>query len=554
MNTNPRPRHPTLTILFSAIILLFALIPEINAQETLGGGTIANPASGPPPSYGLGGAGLVLVKNWNFGSGGTSTIKNMSDMNANFFYHDQFNTITNKYGAKIVSPDAANALGGQPIDNINTTGPARQFTSTSLKTYLLPLDGATTVKASQRNVGCGSFMPKWKLPKGGSLLNQDIVWETRVRYVTPPYFWFAIWNSGNLWNNGAEIDIVESFGYDNGGGNTNFDGRYWHSSVVGGIKATSYSNWATGMASRGITTFSATQYHIWTLLYRVNNTYSSYVDGIEVQNGTLNWTRSGVAGGTEIDMNFLFDGTWGHTLMGSVNKSLPASALVGKYYDWDYSRIYLSVPDGGTDLSDNIFTFDNGNGNEWSAGTTPPWSILWENGGYAYDYAFQRGATATNTAGSASWSNYQLDLDVKITRMEPWSYTFIYGRYTNSNNYYQLSLEKTDTTTRVRLTKKRGGISTVLAASNTTLAVNTWYDVSLLMDGGHLVAKINGTSLIDVQDGTPLVAGKIGLGANKQGVRFDNITTPSTPVNTLLTEDLSDGAANSWTASPVRHW
>lgn len=40
-----------------------------HAQETIGGGTIASPAVGPAPSYGLG-PGFILVKIWNFGTNG----------------------------------------------------------------------------------------------------------------------------------------------------------------------------------------------------------------------------------------------------------------------------------------------------------------------------------------------------------------------------------------------------------------------------------------------------------------------------------------------------
>src|SRR5688500_666667 len=72
---------------------------------TVGGGTLDSPAEGPAPSYGLGGPEAVLVKNWDFGQGGTITSND--DLSANFVYRDQFNTITNKYGAKIVAPNAA---------------------------------------------------------------------------------------------------------------------------------------------------------------------------------------------------------------------------------------------------------------------------------------------------------------------------------------------------------------------------------------------------------------------------------------------------------------
>lgn len=319
-------------------------------HETIGGGTVAAPAVGPPPSFGIGGPHMVLVKNWDFGTNGT--IKNQADMNANFVYHDQFGTFNNgngNYGANTVAPDAADALPHQPVQGVDSP-PVREFTANSLKTFLVPLDGATLCKPTLHNVGCGSFMAKWTLPNGGSLLGQDIVWETRVRYVTPPYFWFSLWTAGNKWKwdggaQGAEQDLIESFGYDNGGGNTNYDGRYWHSnSVATPLKDTvNYGDWEKAMAVQGIPTYDASQYHIWTWYYKKDNTYAMYVDGKKVQSGSNYWWTFGDQAGEEpINMVFLFDGAWGHTQIASVNKPLPASAFAGKFYEFDYSRVYLS--------------------------------------------------------------------------------------------------------------------------------------------------------------------------------------------------------------------
>lgn len=322
--------------------MMFSFVSLANAQETIGGGTITSPATGPKPSFGIGGPNMVLVKNWRFGKKGT--IRNYADMSANFLYHDQFGTIGNgtNYGAVMVAPDSANALPNQPIEG-EASPPVRRFTEESLLTLLTPLKGATTVSPTAHNAGCGSFMAKWKLPNGGSLLGKDIVWETRVRYVTPPYFWFAIWTAGNKWNNGAEQDLVESFGYDNGGGNTNYDGRFWHANAVAGKDKTDYGNWGVAMASHGITAYDATKYHIWTWLYKKDNSYAMYVDGILVQSGSdYHWTYGSKAEDMPIDMVFLFDAGWGHTQVGSVNHSLPASAFVGKFYEWNYSRVYLS--------------------------------------------------------------------------------------------------------------------------------------------------------------------------------------------------------------------
>ncbi len=337
-----------------------ALKTAAKAPETVGGGTVDSPAVGPAPSFGIGGPGMVLVKNWHFGGGGT--VKNYADMSANFFYHDQFGNIANgkNYGAVIVAPDAANAVHdgnlniAQPIEGVNCP-PVRQWTADSLKTLLVPLNGATTVDPNLHNAGNGSFMAKWNLPHGGSLLGQDIVWETRVRYVPPPYFWLGIWIAGNKWKwdghaQGAEQDLVESFGYDNGGGNTNYDGRFWHvNTVATPTKDTvDYADWGRGMAAHGIKNYDASQYHIWTWHYKKDNTFAMYVDGIQVQSGAdYWWTFGNKAGDEPIDVVFLFDGGWGHTQVGSVNHTLPASAFEGKFYEWNYSRVYLSRPAPG---------------------------------------------------------------------------------------------------------------------------------------------------------------------------------------------------------------
>ncbi|MBN2712113.1 MAG: family 16 glycosylhydrolase, partial [Planctomycetes bacterium] len=189
--------------------------------------------------------------------------------------------------------------------------------------------------------GCGSFQAKWTLPKGGSRLGMDIIWETRVRYKTPPYFWFAIWTCGNKWNRGAEIDVVEAFGYDNGGNYTNYDGRYWHVGIVGGREDIPYKSWSASMSKMGVKEFDATKYHTWTLVYKADNTIAVYMDGILVQTGFSHWTLGTKPDGEEFNMSFLFDGGWGHTKVKSVDKTLPASAFEGTFYEWDYSRVYL---------------------------------------------------------------------------------------------------------------------------------------------------------------------------------------------------------------------
>lgn len=309
-----------------------------SGQETVGGGTISDPAVAPAPSFQPAGSGFVPVKNWDFGQSGT--IKDTADLAGEFQFHDQFNTIDNggNYGAVIVAPNAASALDGQPVEDPNQ--PVRRFMSHSMQTYLVPLGGTSVVTPALHNTGCGSIQARFTLPNGGSLLGQDLLWETRVRYVTPPYFWFALWTSGNEWNQGAEMDLIESFGFDNGGGFTNFDGHLWHCNSFG-TDNVDFSSWPAGMAAAGITSYDATQYHIWQWLYRKDDSYQAFVDGIEVQSGTVYWTLGDGLGGQPINMSFIFDAGWGHNQVASVDHSLPASALTNVYYEFDYSRVYL---------------------------------------------------------------------------------------------------------------------------------------------------------------------------------------------------------------------
>jgi hypothetical protein len=316
-------------------------------RATVGTGSIDAPAVGPAPTPGIGGPGFVLVKNWDFGTDAGSTVSSVDELSEHFQYHDQFGTIANQYGAVIIAPTDALALKGrkQPVEGRDTDGkPARTFTGDAMRTYLIPLRGAVECLPTRHDVGCGSFQAKWKLPKGGSRLGKDVLWETRVRYKTPPYFWFAIWTSGNKWNKGAEIDVVESFGYDNGGGHTNYDGRFWHVGVVGGREEDHYSNWQNSMKKWGVPTFDATQWHTWSMLYKADDTIAVYMDGILVQTGFSHWTLQTLEKGEPIDMSFIFDGGWGHVGVQSVNKPLPASAFEGTYYEWDFSRVYLRDP------------------------------------------------------------------------------------------------------------------------------------------------------------------------------------------------------------------
>ena len=107
-------------VLLGAGALSFGLATQTLAQsatakskETIGGGSVLIPAIGPAPSYGLGGQGMVLVKNWHFGMDGT--VKNYADMSANFYYHDQFQHLHFARGQRVFTESETNRRQGEAL-------------------------------------------------------------------------------------------------------------------------------------------------------------------------------------------------------------------------------------------------------------------------------------------------------------------------------------------------------------------------------------------------------------------------------------------------------
>lgn len=311
-------------------------------------GDISKPALGPAPRNASKlGAPFVLVKNWNFGSNGT--IKNTNDLVSEFNFHDHWGTIANgsNYGAVTVAPTQATAIsaGGlglkndmQPVED--AAHPNREFTGDTLKAYVRPLNaGASSVSASAHDTGNGSFTAKWKLPAGGALYDHDILWETRVRIPTPqPGFWFSLWTSGTQWSKGAEMDVVESFGTPNIGSGA----HAFHVNSVGGTDKYNYDAWPSELQNIGVPEAARdlSQWHVFSWVYHTDDTYQVYYDDYLVQQGTIHWTYQATETGQAVDMNFLFDFSWGHTQVQDVNISLPTSNMPVTY-EVDYSRVYL---------------------------------------------------------------------------------------------------------------------------------------------------------------------------------------------------------------------
>ena len=314
--------------------------PVPAVPQTVGAGSLAQPAQGPAPTDAkrVTGAPFVLVKNWDFGA--TGTVRNTAELIGEFDFHDHWGTIANgtHYGAVIVAPTEETAISvpeelglpgnRQPVED--PTRPNREFTQDSLKAHVRPLSAAQkTVSTKAHNAGCGSFVAKWRLPTGGKHLERDILWETRARMPVPkPGYWFAIWTAGTKWEAFGAPHLMEA--------------KVFHVNSVGGRDHIDYDNWFSGLEHAGVPSakWDLKRFHIWTWIYKRDDSYEVFYDGHLAQRGTLHWTQGAVEGGPSTDMAFLFDFTWGHTDVPGVDVTLPATSLPVTY-EIDYSRVYM---------------------------------------------------------------------------------------------------------------------------------------------------------------------------------------------------------------------
>jgi hypothetical protein len=256
-----------------------------------------------------------LVKNWDFGTSGA--VRDNAALIAEFQFQDQFGTIASgtSYGAVTVAPTAelavtANDLGlpdnRQPVDG-DPERPFRELTTDSLKTYVRPLsDSLAMVSAAAHDTGNGSLVAKWTLPNGGSLLDHDVIWETRIRMPKPAAgYWLGLWASGNEWSSGPELNVAQAFGGSESPANA------FRSAAVGGQNEVDYGTWPDALDLAELAAGSdLTEWHVWSWVYKKDDTFQVYVNGTEVQSGTIRWTLGGEQGAQALEVWFTFILSW----------------------------------------------------------------------------------------------------------------------------------------------------------------------------------------------------------------------------------------------------
>ena len=140
----------------------------------------------------------------------------------------------------------------------------------------------------------------------------------------------------------------------------------------------------------------------------------------------------------------------------------------------------------------------------------------------------------TNTNGFARATALTAMTDQVIqARVKPVSfngtdrYVALMGRYTDTSNYYFLTLRNSN---KLDIRRIKSGTVTTLASVNYTVATGTWYTLKLEIVGTTLRGYVNGTLLVTATDSGGLTSGKVGIGGAYAGTHFDDVlvTLPST--------------------------
>lgn len=200
------------------------------------------------------------------------------------------------------------------------------------------------------------------------------------------------------------------------------------------------------------------------------------------------------------------------------------------YYSFAFMTASLLLTQKSDVLASNIYFSEDFESNY------DQWEIQRGSFNIILDETNTIGHTSTNSEGrimrgDLSWTDYSISADMKVLDFNGSNRAFLCGRYTDGNNFYGVSLSSKNG---LELRKKVNGASSVIAQVSTEIQQNTWYNVTLEMQGSILKVYLNGKLMIEATDDS-LTAGAVGLVASKVQVNYDNILV--TDVDNTVTPD-----------------
>ncbi len=277
-----------------------------------------------------------------------ATVRDRASLCEAVYFFDQFGQKNNgggNYLADNMAPPECRDPG--PCSIYAADYPFHEIGPDTLKCFVKPRDrNAERIEPAPfgkpQPVGASGFRLKTPgFSEGlGSRLGRDVCWETRCRMSSPlPYFWWALWIAGEKWDRGAELDVPESFGFDNGFGRLNYDGRSFHTNSAGGQDDITSSYWGPYVPPKFR---SLIDWHTFTTVYARDDTWRTYVDGELSNSGSLKWNLRGNAGDQPLRKAFfLIDNSWGHHKVASVRPGAVSAGIFRDFhFEYDFTRIW----------------------------------------------------------------------------------------------------------------------------------------------------------------------------------------------------------------------
>lgn len=179
---------------------------------------------------------------------------------------------------------------------------------------------------------------------------------------------------------------------------------------------------------------------------------------------------------------------------------------------WDPSVQYLQT----NLLHDD---FELGAAGRWSA-LSGSWSVVTD--GASQKLKQTGNAAGLSTAGSASWSNYRMISDVKITSSgSGGGFANLIFRLKDANNKYFVYLSDTQG---LAIKKTVAGVQTELASKAVAIGLNTTYHVEVVVSGNQIELYVDNILQLSAADGAvTFTKGQIGLETYQATVLFDNV-------------------------------
>jgi hypothetical protein len=185
--------------------------------------------------------------------------------------------------------------------------------------------------------------------------------------------------------------------------------------------------------------------------------------------------------------------------------------------------------------------FEDGNTDGWTTnGGT--WSVVTD-GTKMYQQSTASGSSSSS-AGNLDWTDYTYIADVKPTSFTDSSGTVgILARYVDSNNYYNFRYTNDG---KLRISKKVGGVTTVLVNTPYTVNTGTTYTFKAVVNGSSLQFYVNGNLELSTTDSS-FSSGKVALSTSNATAKFDDVSVEK--LVTLANDNFEDGDASGWTTN-----